>query len=156
MTSRTDNCDSNNGPQQAAGHVQTRSPDETEALGARIAAALRPGDVVLVTGELGAGKTTLVRGACRELGVTVPVTSPTFTIGQQYRAPVPVSHIDLFRVDGLAEEEPELLADYLGPDTIAFVEWPPTGSSELAGLGRIARRVRIEHAGGDRRRLVIE
>lgn len=111
---------------------------------------------MLVAGELGAGKTTLVRGACRELGVTVPVTSPTFTIGQQYAAPVRVSHIDLFRVDGLAEEEPELLADYLGPDTIAFVEWPPTGRPELAGLGRIVRRVRIEHAGGDRRLLVIE
>jgi tRNA threonylcarbamoyladenosine biosynthesis protein TsaE len=131
--------------------VETGSPAETEALGARLARSLRPGDVVLVAGELGAGKTTLVRGACRELGVTVPVTSPTFTIGQQYPAPVHVSHIDLFRIGLLAEEEPELLADYLGPDTIAFVEWPSMGPSDRAGLGRIVRRVRIEHAGGDRR-----
>jgi tRNA threonylcarbamoyladenosine biosynthesis protein TsaE len=156
VTARRDICDFSDGSQQRIGRVHTCGPAETEALGARIAGALRPGDVVLVAGELGAGKTTLVRGACRELGVTVPVTSPTFTIGQQYPAPVPVSHVDLFRVDGLAEEEPELLADYLGPDTIAFVEWPPSGPSELAGLGQIVRRVRIEHAGGDSRLVVIE
>jgi tRNA threonylcarbamoyladenosine biosynthesis protein TsaE len=137
--------------QLSVDRVETTGPTETEALGARVAATLRPGDVVLVAGELGAGKTTLVRGACRELGVTVPVTSPTFTIGQRYPAPVPISHIDLFRIDGMAEEEPDLLADYLGPDKIAFVEWPPAGPSEHAALGRIACRIRIEHAGGDRR-----
>lgn len=136
--------------QPGSGRLETTSPAETEALGARVAATLRPGDVVLVAGELGAGKTTLVRGACRELGVTVPVTSPTFTIGQRYPAPVPISHIDLFRIDGLTKEEPELLAEYLGPDKIAFVEWPPA-AFEHAELGRIACRVRIEHAGGDRR-----
>jgi tRNA threonylcarbamoyladenosine biosynthesis protein TsaE len=137
--------------QVAVDRVETTSPTETEAVGARVAARLRPGDVVLVAGELGAGKTTLVRGACRELGVAVPVTSPTFTIGQRYPAPVPISHIDLFRIDRMAEEEPDLLADYLGLDKIAFIEWPPTGSSEHAALGRIACRVGIEHAGGDRR-----
>jgi tRNA threonylcarbamoyladenosine biosynthesis protein TsaE len=138
-------------PQAAVDRVETTGPAETEAIGARLAATLSPGDVVLVAGELGAGKTTLVRGACRELGVTVPVTSPTFTIGQRYPGPVLVSHIDLFRIDRMIEEEPDLLADYLGPDTIAFVEWPPTAPSERAGLGRIAHRVRIQHAGGDRR-----
>lgn len=137
--------------QVAVDNVETTSPAETEAVGARLAATLRPGDVVLVAGELGAGKTTLVRGACRELGVTVPVTSPTFTIGQQYPGPVRVSHIDLFRIDRMTEEEPDLLADYLGPDTIAFIEWPPAAPSEHAGLGRIVRRVRIRHAGADRR-----
>lgn len=137
--------------QVAVDNVETTSPAATEAVGARLAATLRPGDVVLVAGELGAGKTTLVRGACRELGVTVPVTSPTFTIGQQYPGPVRVSHIDLFRIDRMTEEEPDLLADYLGPDTIAFIEWPPAAPSEHAGLGRIVRRVRIRHAGADRR-----
>ena len=72
------------------GEHRTGSPAETEALAAQLAAALVPGDVVLVEGELGAGKTTFVRGACRALGVTGPVTSPTFTIGQRYPAPVPV------------------------------------------------------------------
>jgi tRNA threonylcarbamoyladenosine biosynthesis protein TsaE len=136
--------------------VETANAAETEALGARLAADLRPGDIVMVAGELGAGKTTFVRGACRALGVTVPVTSPTFTIGQRYPAPVPVSHIDLFRTDGLNGEEPELLAEYLGPDLIAFVEWPPAGPSAITGAGRAVRRVRIEHAGDDRRLVEID
>ena len=131
--------------------VRTRSADETAALGAELGGELRPGDVVLVAGELGAGKTTFVRGACRALGVSAVVTSPTFTIGQRYPAPVPVSHIDLFRVPALAGEDPDLLADYLGPSTIAFVEWPESGEAEIARLARIAACVRIEHAGGEDR-----
>jgi tRNA threonylcarbamoyladenosine biosynthesis protein TsaE len=112
---------------------------------------LRPGDVVLVEGELGAGKTTFVRGACRALGVRAVVTSPTFTIGQRYPAPVTVAHVDLFRIGSLADEDPDLLADYLGPDTIGFVEWPRGEEPALAALGTIAARVRIAHRGGDRR-----
>jgi tRNA threonylcarbamoyladenosine biosynthesis protein TsaE len=111
--------------------------------------------VVLVAGEIGAGKTTFVRGACRALGVEVQVTSPTFTIGQRYPAPVPVSHLDLFRVADLDDEDPELLADYLRPDTITFVEWPEDAAGRLASFGRIARRVRLEHAGGDSRAVTI-
>ena len=117
---------------------QSSGPDETEAIGAHVAEGLRPGDVVLVEGELGAGKTTLVRGAARALGVTVPVTSPTFTIGQRYPAPVPVAHLDLFRISDIGAEDPELLADYLAPDTITFIEWPSHGEREVASLGRIA------------------
>jgi tRNA threonylcarbamoyladenosine biosynthesis protein TsaE len=135
--------------------VVTNSAAETEALGAELAHALEPGDVVCVQGEMGAGKTTFVRGACRALGVTVPVTSPTFTIGQRYPAPLPVSHVDLFRVEDLDHEEPGLLADYLDPQTIGFVEWPEAGAGELPAFARIARRVRIEHAGGDRRVLML-
>ena len=129
---------------------------ETEALGAELAERLRPGDVVLVEGELGAGKTTFVRGACRALGAGNEVTSPTFTIGQRYAADVPISHVDLFRVEDLRAEDPALLDDYLRSDAIAFVEWPSHGADELAGLGRVAARVRIEHAGGDNRRVEIE
>ena len=131
--------------------MRTTGPAQTEAVGARLAAGLSPGDVVLVAGELGAGKTTLVRGACRALGVTVPVTSPTFTIGQRYPGSVPVSHLDLFRLDSFEDEEPELLADYFGPGMISFVEWPPTKPAERSLLPQIARRVRIQHAGDDRR-----
>jgi tRNA threonylcarbamoyladenosine biosynthesis protein TsaE len=131
--------------------VKTGRPEETEAMGATLARILAPGDVVLVQGELGAGKTTFIRGACRALGVTTVVSSPTFTIGQRYPAPVPISHVDLFRVADLREEDPDLLADYVGPGTIAFVEWPQAGEDEVESLARIAARVYIEHAGGEER-----
>jgi tRNA threonylcarbamoyladenosine biosynthesis protein TsaE len=145
---------------------QTVSAEETEALGAELAATLAPGDVVLVEGDLGAGKTTFVRGACRALGVTDPVTSPTFTIGQRYTGRVPISHLDLYRLvepagadsiaGSLPGEDPALLEDYLGPDTIAFVEWPQGGEQALGAHARIACRVRLSHAGGDRRMVEIE
>jgi tRNA threonylcarbamoyladenosine biosynthesis protein TsaE len=128
---------------------RTSSPAETEAVGARIAADLAPGDVVLISGELGSGKTTLIRGACRELGVTDPVTSPTFTIGHRYPGRVPVSHLDLYRLaDGLENEDPGLLDDYLTDDAVAFVEWP--GAAEPR-LERVALRVELTHGGGDSR-----
>jgi tRNA threonylcarbamoyladenosine biosynthesis protein TsaE len=130
---------------------ESSSAGQTEAIGAELAAGLKPGDVVLVQGEMGAGKTTFVRGAARALGVTAVVTSPTFTIGQRYPAPVPVAHVDLYRVADLDTEDPDLLADYLRPDTIAFVEWPQGAEQALEALAHIARRVRLEHAGGDRR-----
>lgn len=134
----------------------SRTPEETEGLGHELARTLVPGDVVLVEGELGAGKTTFVRGAVRALGVTTPVTSPTFTIGQRYFGSVPVAHLDLFRVEDLEAEDPDLLAEYVRPDTIAFVEWPSHGEETVAGFGRIAARIVIEHAGGDNRRVTIE
>jgi tRNA threonylcarbamoyladenosine biosynthesis protein TsaE len=132
-------------------------PETTEALGARLAGELAPGDVVLVSGELGSGKTTFVRGACRELGVTEPVVSPTFTIGRRYLGTShQISHLDLYRLEGLGNEEPGLLDDYLRADSIAFVEWPvPAGELGLADGVRIARRVALGHAGGDRREIEI-
>jgi tRNA threonylcarbamoyladenosine biosynthesis protein TsaE len=130
---------------------RTYDPRQTEAVAGELAESLEPGDVVLVAGELGAGKTTFVRGGCRALGVTATVTSPTFTIGQRYPGPVPVSHLDLFRIENLADEDPDLLMDYVGPDTIAFVEWPSHGEAEVGALGRVVARVSIEHAGGDAR-----
>ena len=138
------------------GVTQSSSAAETETLGAELAATLRPGDVVLVEGELGAGKTTFVRGACRALGVDDVVTSPTFTIGQRYPGAVPVAHVDLFRIGDLHDEDPDLLADYLGPDTITFVEWPHGVEEAAAGLARVAARVRIEHAGGHHRTVKLE
>src|SRR5258706_10299641 len=136
---------------------QTSGPQETEGIGAELAKGLVPGDVVLLEGELGAGKTTFVRGAARALRVTAAVTSPTFTIGQRYPGPVAVAHVDLFRIaENLHREDPELLADYVAPDTITFVEWPAHGEPEVAALGRIAARVTIEHPGGDQRTITIE
>jgi tRNA threonylcarbamoyladenosine biosynthesis protein TsaE len=137
--------------------AETASAAETEALAAALAARLAAGDVVLVSGELGAGKTTFVRGAARALGVRGPVTSPTFTIARRYEdGRVPVSHLDLYRLDGLEAEEPELLADELGPDRVAFVEWPERAEGSPVAPGRIVARVRLEHLGGDRRRVIIE
>jgi tRNA threonylcarbamoyladenosine biosynthesis protein TsaE len=133
--------------------VHTADPRETEALGAELAAGLHPGDVVLVHGELGTGKTTFVRGAARALGVRDPVTSPTFGIGHRYRgADVTVSHLDLYRLQSLRHEDPELLEDYLGAQRIAFVEWPEVGAGELP-YARL--HVTLAHAGGDRRRIQV-
>ena len=141
---------------------RTTSAAETEALGARLAAALEPGDVVLVSGELGAGKTTLVRGACRELGVEGPVTSPTFTIGQRYvGATHPVSHLDLYRLEGLGPEEPGLLEDYLTPDAISLSRVAGGRRRRVRGRGPgwrswVASRVELRHAGGDERDVSVE
>lgn len=121
------------------------SSAETERLGAALAERLRPGDIVLVSGELGTGKTTFVRGACRALGIGGPVTSPTFTIGQIYAGPVDVAHLDLYR---LAEIDPSIFEDYLTPDRIGFVEWP-------AGLDEATYRVILRHVGGDERTVEI-
>lgn len=144
----------------AVARLVTASDGETEAAGASLAGRVHPGDVVLVAGELGSGKTTLIRGACRGLGVVEPVTSPTFTIGQLYRGggSLEVAHLDLYRLDTLAGEDPALLADYLTPERVAFVEWPALAEPELVGLApgvRLAVRVRIEHAGGDERAIEV-
>ena len=133
--------------------TETRSAAETEAIGAELAARLEPGDVVILMGEVGAGKTTLIRGAARALGVTEPVTSPTFTIGQRYSGGrLPISHLDLYRLEDLDGEDPALLDDYLGPDGVAFVEWPAAGEGRL---GRPAVEVRLEHVGEERRTIEI-
>jgi tRNA threonylcarbamoyladenosine biosynthesis protein TsaE len=131
---------------------ETSSARETEQTGAELAGRLSRGDVVLVSGELGTGKTTFVRGACRALGVDGPVTSPTFTIGHVLGGDPEVAHLDLYRLGSLAGEDPALLDDYLTPDRIAFVEWPVAGEPAFE---RVTARVLIEHLGGDRRRITI-
>ncbi len=133
--------------------LRSGSAAETEAAGKRIAATLGPGDVVVISGEMGAGKTTLIRGACRALGVEGPVTSPTFTIGQRYAGRIPVSHLDLYRLAGLEGEDPALLDDYLDAASVAFVEWPAAAEPELTG--RPLLEVRITHLGEDRRQIEI-
>ncbi len=130
----------------------THSADETEAFGGLLAGLLRPGDVILVRGELGAGKTTLVRGACRSLGIDVPVTSPTFTIGHLYRGAVTVAHLDLYRFVGLSAAEWGDLEPYFD-DTVAFVEWPEAG---LAALPRARATVMLEHVAPDERRITTD
>lgn len=131
--------------------LESSSAEETERVAATIACRLVPGDVVLVRGELGAGKTTFVRGACRALGVQGPVTSPTFTIGHRYRGRVSVSHLDLYRFEGMSDAEWGDLEPYF-QDAIAFVEWPDAGAGFLPPA-RI--EVTLEHRGESRRGLTI-
>lgn len=118
----------------------------TEAAGRELAASLRPGDVVLFHGEVGAGKSTMIRAAMRELGVSGAIPSPTFTIGRAYEGgspgrPQPVSHLDLYRLDSLEHEDPGLLAGYFGPDRITFVEWP--GRAEAFLTERATRLIEV-------------
>lgn len=140
---------------------ESSSPEATEALGGALAAELRPGDVVLLYGEMGAGKTTFVRGALRELGYTGPVTSPTYTIARHYDAGGRrVSHLDLHRLSSLEDEDPALLADHLAPDVVAFVEWPEIAAgdtllTEAAGV-RVAARVHLDHVAPERRSVRVE
>jgi tRNA threonylcarbamoyladenosine biosynthesis protein TsaE len=146
------------GPDAAEGGaavvVESTTPEQTETVGAQLACTLKPGDLVLVQGDLGAGKTTFIRGACRALGVEGAITSPTFTIGHLYRGREQViAHLDLYRLRSLDDEDPTLLSDYLGDDRITFVEWPEIGEGRLAGR---AVRVRLGHLGGDGRRIEIE
>jgi len=134
------------------GRTESCSPAETEELAAQLAADLRVGDVVTVSGELGSGKTTFVRGACRALGVSGPVTSPTFTIGHRYHGRVDVSHLDLFRFREVSPAEWGDLEPYFD-DAIVFVEWPEAGAGVLPA-GRVA--VRLEHGDGGTRLVTIE
>ena len=133
--------------------METSSPEETEALAAELAARLVQGDVVTVSGELGSGKTTFVRGACEALGVRERVTSPTYTIGHRYHgARGEISHLDLFRFQGVSAAEWGDLEPYFD-DAIAFVEWPEAGAGVLP-----APRVRVQmrHSGSDRRSIRID
>lgn len=134
--------------------VRTTAAEQTEALGAELAHALQPGDVVLLRGEMGSGKTTFVRGAATALGARGPVTSPTFTIGRRYDDATPlVAHLDLHRLGSLDAEEPALLDDYVTGRHVAFVEWPEIADGALPG---VRWAVTLAHAGADARDVTIE
>jgi tRNA threonylcarbamoyladenosine biosynthesis protein TsaE len=103
--------------------LTTGTPEETRALGAAVAGLLVPGDVVSLTGDLGAGKTCLVQGAAAALGVTDPVTSPTFVLVREYRGDLPVYHLDVFRLDRIQEVLDLGFEDLLDPSGVMFIEW---------------------------------
>jgi tRNA threonylcarbamoyladenosine biosynthesis protein TsaE len=134
--------------------LESASPEETERVAASLAVLLAPGDVVLVSGELGSGKTTFVRGACRALGVDGPVTSPTFTIGHRYQGRVPVSHLDLYRFEGMSDSEWGDLEPYFD-DAVAFVEWPEAGAGHLPPA-RLLVTLRVVSDRQDHRLVVLE
>ena len=113
-------------------------------------ARLAPGDVVTVSGELGTGKTTFVRGAARALGVEAPVTSPTYTIGHVYEGRVRLSHLDLYRFEGMADAEWGDLEPYFD-DAVIFVEWPEAGAGFLP---EPRAAIRLRHL-DERHRLIV-
>ena len=124
---------------------ESSSPEETERIAAELAAELEPGDVVTVSGELGSGKTTFVRGACRALGITGPVTSPTFTVGHRYRGAVDVSHLDLYRFESVSPAEWGDLEPYFD-GAVVFVEWPEAAGDDLPPV-RVGARLAYTAAG---------
>jgi tRNA threonylcarbamoyladenosine biosynthesis protein TsaE len=133
--------------------VCSASPAETESVAAALAGHLRAGDVVTVSGELGSGKTTFVRGACRAFGVTVPVTSPTFTVGHRYPAETAdVSHLDLYRFQGFSAAEWGDLEPYF-QEAICFVEWPEAAAGALPPV-RV--KVRLSHVDAAHRLIALE
>lgn len=122
-------------------------------MAARLARALRPGDLVTVSGELGTGKTTFVRGAARALGVMQAVTSPTYTVGHRYRGEAgDVSHIDLYRFADVSNAEWGDLEPYF-EDAVIFLEWPEAAGDELPP---VRASVRLQHRDGDRRLISLE
>jgi tRNA threonylcarbamoyladenosine biosynthesis protein TsaE len=131
--------------------VESASPEETERIAARLAERLQVGDVVTVSGELGSGKTTFIRGACRALGVEGPVTSPTFTVGHRYPGTPDVAHIDLYRFAGVSPAEWGDLEPYF-EETVCFVEWPEAAADALPP---VRAAVMLRHANGDRRAITV-
>ncbi len=140
-----------------AARLTSESPEQTARIATGLARDLAPGDVVLLSGEVGAGKSTLARAAMRELGVEGPIPSPTFTIGRLYSGTggLPVAHLDLYRIGSIEDEDPGLLTEYLDPRGIVFAEWPGTGSGELQRRARRCLKVEIEHLDRDRRSIEI-
>jgi tRNA threonylcarbamoyladenosine biosynthesis protein TsaE len=129
--------------------LETSSPAETEAAGEQLGRRLRKGDLVLLKGDLGAGKTTFVRGVARGSGSTAPVASPTFQLVRIYPGRLQLAHVDLYRLekrDGLGDLGLEELLDA----GAVVVEWGERIDSDEAAL------ISIEHVGGDRRRLRVE
>jgi tRNA threonylcarbamoyladenosine biosynthesis protein TsaE len=138
-------------------HTTTRSADETYALARRIGAVLRPGDVVLLDGELGTGKTVFAKGIAVALGISEPVVSPTFTVVREYDAPTPLVHVDVYRLDHLQELHDIGFDDLIGSEAVTVVEWGDRVSSLLpadrldvhleAGASDDDRSVSFEAAG---------
>ena len=132
--------------------VLTRNADETQALGAALGQAAEAGDVILLQGPFGAGKTTLVQGLARGLGVEDQVTSPSFVIACEYQGRVPLYHIDLYRVEQMDETTLEALAEYFGSDGVCAVEWPDSVPTDLI---REAVRIGLEAPGEEDRALTM-
>lgn len=130
--------------------IETSSAEETVNLGKKIGSRLKPGDILALSGPLGAGKTTLIQGIAEGLGVKDYVTSPTFILINEYPGPVPLYHIDLYRLEEAAEIEELGLAEYFEKPGVVVIEW-----AERLGdlLPENAQLVKIEVLGENKRRI---
>jgi len=133
--------------------VETRSVTETLEFGGRLARELQRGDVIALSGELGAGKTALVKGIARGLGITVDVTSPTFTLIHEYAGGrLALYHIDLYRIDSVPQALAIGIEDYLNGPGVTVIEWaeriepllpPHTTRIRMESLGENTRRIEV-------------
>ena len=138
---------------RASETVESRSPDETQAVGERLGRRLGPGAVVACVGELGAGKTCFLQGLARGLGVTCDVTSPTFVLVNHYRGRLPVYHVDAYRTESLTELLELGIEDMLYGDGVTVIEWadkllpllpPDAVTVTICGLGEEPRTIVTE------------
>jgi tRNA threonylcarbamoyladenosine biosynthesis protein TsaE len=132
--------------------LTTKSAEATEAIGAAIGSQLRVGDLVVLSGDLGAGKTTFAKGLARALGVTEPVTSPTFTIVQEYDGRVPLAHVDVYRLDRIQELH-DLGFEELLESRVTVVEW---GEAIALVLPRDRIEVRLELGDDDEDQRILQ
>jgi len=128
---------------------ETSAPEETEAAGEELGRRLRKGDLILLKGELGAGKTTFVRGMARGVGSAAAVASPTFQLVRIYPGRLQLAHVDLYRLE-VGDEVSDVGLDELLDTGAVVVEW----GDRLSGAG--GALISIEHLGGDRRRLTVD
>ena len=138
--------------------ARTKSVDDTRALAAELASVTRPGDLLLLGGDLGAGKTSFVQGFGRALGVEEPITSPTFVIVHTYDGSVPIIHVDAYRLERLQELLDLGLGETLDHEGVTLVEWGDVVAPALPpeflevkfelGEGDDERVIRVRGAGG--------
>lgn len=133
--------------------LRSATPDETAAAGEALGRTLRAGDVVALYGELGSGKTCLVQGLVRGLGVSTRATSPTFVLVNEYRGRLPVHHVDVYRTGSLTELMDFGLLDLMGGDGVTLLEWADR-AEPLLPAGTI--RVRIDGVGDEPRAITID
>jgi len=131
--------------------VHTHGADETAALGAAVAALARGGDLLLLAGDLGAGKTVFVKGFAHKLGVEADVTSPTFTLAHHYEGRVPVNHLDVYRIEQIQEVADLALPELLDSDAVTLVEW---GDAIVAAVPAEFLEIRFMYDDGDDDRLI--
>jgi tRNA threonylcarbamoyladenosine biosynthesis protein TsaE len=126
--------------------VTTKSVDQTRDLAAALAELARAGDVILLAGDLGAGKTAFVQGFGRGLGITDPITSPTFTLAHEYEGRLRVHHVDVYRLENLSEVFDIGLPELLDDDAVVIVEW---GDAIVPAIPKDYLEVRIELGDGE-------